>query len=289
MRWLMLLLAVILSIAIIAGVMVYGELKKLNDCPLCPLIPRIKEEPRNYTWQRMNDQQDCLYLDGQCLGAYDFPSQSFTKWDGQKWGATGLPCPISPPVRVAKLPTGMVDFRIQQGAEQIKVNGHLVSKDEAVEIFQGPCPNCPEKPKAPKQNGKPYVVVVSSSSAKRAEIRQTWEQGPTFAEYRQLLNLWDCGPDHWSLEPGFGAKDGTILIQRGDGAVLHRQESLDLATLAEALRNTRPEYDRSLDKNRAGVGLDLSTWVWVAAASGVFVLFILGIFLGSSFRGGGQS
>lgn len=289
MRWLMLILAVLLGVLICVGVCIYGQFKKLNDCPLCPLIPRIKEAPKNFTWEKFNDHQDLLREDGNPLGIYDFPSDSFTEWTGEKWGRTGLPCPICPPIKIVKLPTGLVDGKIQQGREEIRVNGKVISHDQAMMILQAPCPNCPDPPRKQPKAGKPYVVVISSMQAERDRIKLQWEQSPDFAEYREILSFWDCPPGHWSLVANLAAKDGTILVQRGDGAVLHRQETLDVGQLLEALRNTRPEYDPKKDRNAGGIGLELDALTAIGGGVLSFFLVILGVVLGGYFGGGKKS
>lgn len=288
MKWSIVFLLLLLLLGLLGFGAYWYIQKNYRECPLCPLDFVEPIRPKKVTWERFNENQDLLRENGKIIGAWDYPSKTFTEGDGHHWGRSGLACPVAPPVKVNALPTGLVDGMIHQGPEEVKINGQVATKEEALAVFDGPCPNCPKPAIQPNKSGKPYVTVVSSLPQERQRIKREWYSSPTFAEYKDILSLWEVEPGHWSLDPGFQCKDGTILLQRGDGAVLHRQETLDTGLLLEALRIARPEYDFRKDPKLGGWGLSVPEWIWGGLACVVVSILFLGFLLGAIFFKGGK-
>lgn len=257
-----------------------------KECPDCK-PKRQRDYPKNYTWKPHNKNQDLLLLDGVPLGAWDHPSQTFTEWDGKKWGRTNQPCPIECPLRFERLPTGFEAKGMKGKGEHFQIDGKEVGRDEAFLLFQSPCPICP-KPKGPvaPKGEQPYVTVISSDKEKREAVRSAWFTEPRFEAARDKIALWTVPPGHWSLDPGFAQKDGSIQLLAGDGTSLHRQETLDLANLCEAIRRRIPDYDprKDIDFGRGArswfsSGLDSILEVAALAFVGLVLLLILLVLL----------
>lgn len=250
-----------------------------NSCPTCPPRHEGKTSPEGWRWERRTDSQDNLFKDGALVGVWDYPSGSFTEWTGSGFGRVGLECPISPPMPLKTLPTGLVESKISRGKEVITYGGVQIDKEEAFALFEGPCPNCPSPKSGKPAKGKGYVTVIESDQAERAKVRHAWEASPEFAEYRQVLEIWDVPPGHWSLSPGFPSEDHQIILQKADGTVLHRQTSTDTATLLEALRVARPEYDFRKDPNLGGWVDTVKSWAiglaCLLVAIGLLLVFVL--------------
>lgn len=225
-----------------------------KPCPDCR--PRAeKEMPKNYSWRPYNENQDELVLEGKRVGVYDRPSQSFTEWTGTRWGRTGLNPPICCPIATEKMPTGLDAGKLTKTGEHFALEGREVSRENALEAFQGPCPNCPKPPKLeprPDGTGKARLTVISSDSRSQEDIRRRWFSDGAFYRDCERIDFWACGPGHWSVEE-FPRVDGQMILQDAGGAVIHRQENLDMGNLAEAIRRKLP-YDPRKDVD-AGKGL----------------------------------
>lgn len=271
------ILVILFILLVFAGLIYLTEppAKECKDgqCPTCP-VEQKKEEPKDYSWHFLNDKQDNLYLNGKHIGTWDYPSSTFTEWKDGAWGRTGLPCPTDKPIPREDLPTGAAFGKIRQGKEYFQVGGKEVSKVEFSSKAEGPCPNCPKpaKPKLPASNF-PYVVVASPNREKLAQFRQTWDTSPEFAAYRASYALWECNPNHWSVEGFFGPQEEGTIIQASDGTVESRSESIDPQTVVGALRKIKPDYKRDKDPDLTrvlsifnfGLGDDLMKFMAFAA------------------------
>lgn len=100
---------------------------------------------------------------------------------------------------------------------------------------------------------KIYVSVLSKDKAVRKDVLKAIEDSPEFKSYQDRIWAQDFSPDGWQAK-GFPYADQgkpTIVVQRPDGYVLHRQMDFSggAPKLMEAVRKVDPLYDPKKDKD----------------------------------------
>jgi hypothetical protein len=115
------------------------------------------------------------------------------------------------------IPNYGVDTRkIDSSRERYRLDGHIVSEKEALDIL--------DDPTITDDSGLLRLTVVGTDDQRKAVLTDLADS-PALAGFKGKLVVQDYDPSRWELQCGFQAKGTpTVYVQTPDGKVLHRQD-----------------------------------------------------------------